>query len=99
LTALYKQWKDDGAFGLGDQGQPIKAGEMFAQFVLRMGIYMFVLRARDIVVIGGDFNSSIGVDPKTTPRTHKSQYHPRGPFGVNYINPSSTRAASVCSDG
>jgi hypothetical protein len=45
LTALYKQWKDDGAFGLDDQGQPTKAGEMFAQFVLRMGIYVFVFRA------------------------------------------------------
>ena len=29
---------------------------------------------RDIVVIGGDFNSSIGVDPTTTPRTQKN--HP-----------------------
>jgi hypothetical protein len=44
LTALYKQWKDDGAFGLDDQGQPIKAEEMFAQFVLLMGKGVVVLK-------------------------------------------------------
>jgi hypothetical protein len=46
---------------------------------------------RDTVVIGGDFNSSIGVDPTATMKGAQSQYHPRGPFGVDYTNESGKR--------
>jgi hypothetical protein len=51
LGQPYKQWKDDGAFGLDGQGQPIKAGEMFAKFVLRMGIY-FICSAPHLAKCG-----------------------------------------------
>jgi hypothetical protein len=61
------------------------ANEWDALFFADLETSTASVAAGDIVMIGGDFNSSIGVDPTTTPRTHKSQYHPRGPFGVDYI--------------